>query len=152
VVRVLSAGKLSSCREGAQISGVRTCLLAVDEGLELRLSQNLCIFCSPHSHLCRLASVGSRNQCASLRCSGKARPGRADISSLVGKVPGCLELKTLYASEALLLQSVPEAICFCSPHSHLHRLFINFQGLNSKYFASCFEPLMRARHVKDLDI
>jgi hypothetical protein len=28
VFRVLSAGKLSSCREGAQISGVRTCLLA----------------------------------------------------------------------------------------------------------------------------
>ena len=28
VVRTLSAGKLSSCREGAQISGVRTCLLA----------------------------------------------------------------------------------------------------------------------------
>jgi hypothetical protein len=27
VVRVLSAGKLSSCREGAQIFGVRTCLL-----------------------------------------------------------------------------------------------------------------------------
>jgi hypothetical protein len=28
VVRVFSAGKLSSCREGAQISGVRNCLLA----------------------------------------------------------------------------------------------------------------------------
>jgi hypothetical protein len=28
VVRVFSAVKLSSCREGAQISGVRTCLLA----------------------------------------------------------------------------------------------------------------------------
>jgi hypothetical protein len=28
VVRVLSAGMLSSCREGAQICGVRTCLLA----------------------------------------------------------------------------------------------------------------------------
>ena len=28
VVRVLSTGKLSSCREGAQISGVQTCLLA----------------------------------------------------------------------------------------------------------------------------
>jgi hypothetical protein len=28
VVRVLSAGMLSSCREGAQISGFRTCLLA----------------------------------------------------------------------------------------------------------------------------
>ena len=32
VVRVLSAGKLSSCREGAQISGIRTFLLAEDEG------------------------------------------------------------------------------------------------------------------------
>ena len=28
VVRVFSAGKLSCCREGVQISGVRTCLLA----------------------------------------------------------------------------------------------------------------------------
>jgi hypothetical protein len=28
VVRVFSAGKLSSCMEGSQISGVRTCLLA----------------------------------------------------------------------------------------------------------------------------
>jgi hypothetical protein len=28
VVRVFSAGKLSSCREGAQISGDQTCLLA----------------------------------------------------------------------------------------------------------------------------
>jgi hypothetical protein len=28
VGRVLSSGKISSCREGAQISGVRTCLLA----------------------------------------------------------------------------------------------------------------------------
>ena len=27
VVRVFSAGQLSSCREGAQVSGVRTCLL-----------------------------------------------------------------------------------------------------------------------------
>ena len=32
VVRVLSAGKLSSCREGAQRSGVQPCLLAEDEG------------------------------------------------------------------------------------------------------------------------
>jgi hypothetical protein len=34
VVRVLLAGKLSSCREGAQRSGVQTCLLAEDEGLK----------------------------------------------------------------------------------------------------------------------
>jgi hypothetical protein len=32
VVRVLSARKLSSCREGAQRSGVQTCLLAEDVG------------------------------------------------------------------------------------------------------------------------
>ena len=36
MVRALSAGKLSSCREGAQ-----TCLLAEDEGLKQGLSQKL---------------------------------------------------------------------------------------------------------------
>jgi len=41
VVRALSAGKLSSCREGAQISGVQTCLLAEDEGPKQGLSQKL---------------------------------------------------------------------------------------------------------------
>ena len=32
MVRVLSSGKLSSCREGAQRSGAQLCLLAEDEG------------------------------------------------------------------------------------------------------------------------
>jgi hypothetical protein len=41
MVRALSAGKLSSYRKGAQISGVRTCLLAEDEGLKQGLSQKL---------------------------------------------------------------------------------------------------------------
>jgi hypothetical protein len=40
VVRVLSAGKLSSCREGAQRSGIQTCLLAEDKGPKQVLSQN----------------------------------------------------------------------------------------------------------------
>jgi hypothetical protein len=44
VVRALSAGKLSSYREGAQISGIRTSLLAKDEGLKQHLSQKLCCF------------------------------------------------------------------------------------------------------------
>jgi hypothetical protein len=44
VVRALSAGKLSSYREGAQISGVRTSLLAEDEGPIQDLSQRLCCF------------------------------------------------------------------------------------------------------------
>jgi hypothetical protein len=44
VVRALSAGKLSSYREGAQISSVRTSLLAEDEGPKHDLSQKLCCF------------------------------------------------------------------------------------------------------------
>ena len=41
VVRALSAGRLSSYREGAQISGVWISLLAEDEGLKQGLSQKL---------------------------------------------------------------------------------------------------------------
>ena len=41
VVRALSAGRLSSFREGAQISGVQTCLLEEDEGQKQDLSQEL---------------------------------------------------------------------------------------------------------------
>jgi hypothetical protein len=44
VVRALSAGKLSSCREGAQISGVWTSLLAEDEGPKQDLSPKLSCF------------------------------------------------------------------------------------------------------------
>ena len=41
VVRALSAGKLSSCREGAQISVDWICLLAEDEGPKQGLSKKL---------------------------------------------------------------------------------------------------------------
>jgi hypothetical protein len=44
VVRALSAGKLSSYMEGAQISGVRTSLLAEDEGPKQDLSPKLSCF------------------------------------------------------------------------------------------------------------
>ena len=44
MVRALSAGKLSLYREGAQISGIQTCLLAEDEDLKQGLSQKLCHF------------------------------------------------------------------------------------------------------------
>ena len=44
MVRALSAGKLSSYREGAQISGVRTCLLAEDDGPKQDLFLKLCCF------------------------------------------------------------------------------------------------------------
>jgi hypothetical protein len=44
VVRALSAGKLSPHREGAEISGFRTSLLAEDDGPEQDLMQKLCFF------------------------------------------------------------------------------------------------------------
>ena len=110
MVRLLSAGKLFSCREGAQISCFQICLLAEDEGLKQGLSQNLCSFCSPHSHLCRLVSAESGNQDGSPRCCGKAFLGGADTYPLAGKLPGCLEPETWSASEALWLLPVPEAV------------------------------------------
>ena len=64
----------------------------------------------------------SGNENGSLRCSGKALQGRADTSPLAVKVPGCLEPETESALEALFLPPVPEAVSFCSPHSHLYRL------------------------------
>jgi hypothetical protein len=119
VVRALSAGKLSSCSEGRQISGVQTQLLTEDEGQKLGLYQNLYSFCSPHSHLYRLVLAETRNQGGSPRCCGKGLLGRADTAPLAGKVPGSLEHKTWSAPEALWLPPVPEDISFCSPHSHL---------------------------------
>jgi hypothetical protein len=44
VVRALSAGKLSSYREGTQIPGIQTCLVAEDESLKQGLSQKLLAF------------------------------------------------------------------------------------------------------------
>jgi hypothetical protein len=115
VVRVLSAGKLSSCWEGGQISGVQTCLLAEDEGPKQDLSKDMCSFGSSYSHLHRLVLVGSGNQDDSPRCCGKALLGGADTSPLAGKVPRCHEPKTWCAPEALWLLPVPEAVSLQSP-------------------------------------
>jgi hypothetical protein len=56
MVRLLSAGHLSSDGKGAQMSGAQICFLAEDEGLKWGLSQKLCCFCSPHALLHRLGS------------------------------------------------------------------------------------------------
>ncbi len=110
MVRILSVGKLSFCREGAQLSGIRTCLLADDEGPKQGLSQELCCFCSLHSHLRRLVSEGSGTQDGSPRSSGRAFPGGVDTSPLAGKVPGCLEPETVSVPKTELLLPVPEAV------------------------------------------
>ena len=130
MVRALSAGKLSSYREGAQISGIQTCLLAEDEGLKQGLSQKLCSFCSQHSHLHSLVSERSWTRDGSPRCFGKALPGRGDTSPLSGKVPRCLDLETGSAPEAVWLPPIPEAVRVCSPHSYLRKLLS--EGTRSK--------------------
>ena len=74
MVRVLSAGKLFSCREGAQRSGAQLCLWAKDEGPKGALFQKLCYFCSLHALLCRLVSEGPGIEDGSLTCSGGQSP------------------------------------------------------------------------------
>ena len=110
VIRVLSVGKLSSCRDGAQRSSVQSCLLTEDEGPIQGLSQKMCCLCSLCAHLHRQVSEG---------CGPKMAPS----SSLAGKVPRYLEPETGSVSEAVSLLPVPEALFFfCSLHSHLSRL------------------------------
>jgi hypothetical protein len=93
-------------------------------------------FCSPYSHLCKLLSAESWIQDVSRHCSGKVLPGWADTYPLAGKMPGCLEPEKGAASEALWLLPVPEAVSFCSPHSHLSRL-LSAESQNQDVSHSC---------------
>jgi hypothetical protein len=110
----------------AQATGSHPCLEpekgAASEALWLLPVPEAVSFYSPHSHLCRLLLAESWNQDVSLRCSGKSLLGWVDTYPLAGMVPGCLEPEKGAASEALWLPPVPEAVSFCSPHSHLCRL------------------------------
>jgi hypothetical protein len=78
-------------------------------------------FCSPHSLLCRHLSMESWNQDGSHWSWGQSLPCRVDTCPLAGKVAGCLEPEKGAASEALWLPPIPEAVSFCSAHSHLCR-------------------------------
>jgi hypothetical protein len=91
-------------------------------------------FCSPHSHLRRLDLEGSPYQDGSPRCFSKALLDWMDTSPLAGKVPGCLEPEMVSVSEAVWLLPVPEAVSFCSPHSHLCRLVSAGSGNHSLLF------------------
>ena len=121
MVRALSAGKLSSCRKGAQISGVWTCLPAEDEGLKQGLSQKLLVSVD-HTPPVQTSLRWIQEPRWLPRVLLQALPVRADTSPLEGKVPGFLELETKSASEALWLLPVPDSVSFCSPHSRLDRL------------------------------
>ena len=90
VVKVFSAGKLSSCREGAQISGVRTCLLAE------------VVFPSPevlrsHGGSCEDLGVSRNSVCKEPLCwrglEGTCDPDQAGFSaSLINAVSGPVRL------------------------------------------------------------
>jgi hypothetical protein len=80
VVGALSAGKLSSYREGAQRSGTQLCLLGEDEGPKGTLTKKLCCFCSLCALLCRLISEGCRIQDGVLTWSwGQSHPWRPTL-------------------------------------------------------------------------
>ena len=114
MVRVLSAGKLSSCREGAQRSGVQTCQLAEDEGPKQGLFQKMCCLCSLCAHLHRLFSEGPRTQDGSLTCSGSQSPPRWSLLLWQGRCPDVWSLKLgSVPASVLLLQSArsPSAVC-----------------------------------------
>ena len=115
MVRVLSSGNLSSCREGAQRSGVQTCLLAEDEGPKQGLSQKMGFLCSLCAHLHRLVSEGPKTQDGSLTCSGgQSPPGRPPLLWR-RRCPGCLQPKTGLVPEAVsLLQSARSPACSLS--------------------------------------
>ena len=79
MVRALSSGKLSSYREGAEISGFRTSLLAEDEGPKQDLSQKLCCFGLTQK---LLASVVHTLTCADyFRQSPRTKMSPADAES-----------------------------------------------------------------------
>jgi hypothetical protein len=106
VVRVLSAGKLSSCREGAQRSGVQTCLLAEDECLKQEGLSQMCCLHSPRADLCRLVSKGAWTQDGSLTCSGTHSPTRQTPLLWQGRCPDVWSPRRGSVPEAVsLLQS-----------------------------------------------
>ena len=124
------AGKVSGCLEPKTGSASEALwLLPVPEAIS---------FCSPHSHLCRLVSVGSGNQDGSPRCSGKALPGRVDTSPLAGKVPICLEPEMQSASEDLWLLPVPKAVSFCQ-HQLFYTIMENYILICPQHFELCLE-------------
>ena len=88
MVRVLSAGKLSTYREGAQISGLRTSLLAEDEGLIQACPRSPATSACPRN--CEASVVGTLTYTVySMRDPGPemAPSGAPANPSWVGRIP-----------------------------------------------------------------
>ena len=79
MVRALSAGMLSSYREGAQISGILMCLLVEDKGLKQGLFQKLL---PSVVHILTCTDLSQRDPGTKM-----ASPGALAKSSWVGQTP-----------------------------------------------------------------
>ena len=122
MVRALSSGKFSSCREGAWRSGFQTCLLAEDKGPKQSLSQKMGCLCSLHAHLHRLVSEGLKTQDGSHTCSGGQSPPRWSPLFWQGRCPDVWSPKRGLSQKLCSFCLSQKLCCFCSPHSHLRRL------------------------------
>jgi hypothetical protein len=94
VVRALSAGKHSSCREGAQRSGSQLGLLAEDEGGSDPVQEALLLLLPVHALLSWLVSERPRIQDGALTCILGSEPSLEAKSPLAGQVPRCLGLSS----------------------------------------------------------
>ena len=118
MIRVLSSGKLSFCRKGAQRSGLQSCSLAQDEGLKQGLSQKMGCLCSLHAHLTD-GLQGPQDTRWLPHLLWGSEPSWAATSPLVGRCPDVWSPKWGSVPEAVPLLPVPEAVLLlqsaCSP-------------------------------------
>jgi hypothetical protein len=143
VVRGLSAGKLSSYREGAQISGFRTSLLAKDKGPKQDLSQKPCCFglsqkllasvvhLSPVQYFRR--SLGTKMSST----NAEAKPSLAGWTPLLwaGRLPDVWSPKTV----------LPQKLCGSHLSQKLLAFVVHILTCADSYFS--FLNLPRILHV-----
>jgi hypothetical protein len=141
VVRALSAGKLSSYREGAQISGIQTSSWPKMKA-QNRILPRSCVALACHRSCQLLQSTHSSVQTTFGRVPEpgwllpilrQKPPGLGDTRPLAGWVAGCLEPEKGATSEALWLLPIPEAASLRSPHFHLCRL-LSVESQNQDFF------------------
>jgi hypothetical protein len=141
-VSVLSAGKLSSCREVVQRSDVQTCLLVEDECPKQGLSQKMCCLCA----VCELTCADwsprdpGHKMAPSSAPAVRALPGRHLSSGGEGVQMSGAQICFLPEDEVPKQGLFQNLCCFCSPCALLCRL----ASLNISLFY-CFLP--QSSHV-----
>jgi hypothetical protein len=135
VVRVHSAGKLSSCRDSAQRSGAQLFLLDEDEAPKGTLSQKLCCSCRPSALLCRLVSEGPEYKMVfSPGPTVRALPG-GQLSSVGESAQGSGAQFCLLAEDGGPKGTLSQKLCcFFCPCALLSRLVFEGPGIQDRTF------------------